>query len=103
VAFVQAKGKFMRRYYFHIRNGPFYIPDKKGCELQGGLEKARELATWVLVEMARNTLPGALAHEMFIEVNEDDKEPALRLTLKFEVERLAPVEIEAANASSLSG
>jgi hypothetical protein len=53
--------------------------------------------------MARNTLPGALAHEMFIEVNEDDKEPALRVTLKFEVERLAPDDIEAAKASSLSG
>jgi hypothetical protein len=97
-----AKGKVMRRYYFHIRDGPFYSPDKQGCELQG-LEQARELATWTLVELARLTVPGALAHEMFIEVNEDDKEPALRLTLKFEVERLAPVDVEAANASSLSG
>ena len=63
--------KVMRRYYFHIRNGPLYSPDKKGCELQC-LEQARELATSVLVELARNTLPGALAHEMVIEVNEDD-------------------------------
>jgi hypothetical protein len=94
--------KVMRRYYFHIRNGPLYSPDKKGCELQC-LEQARELATSVLVELARNTLPGALAHEMVIEVNEDDREPALRVTLRFEVERLAPVDSEAANASSPSG
>jgi len=39
--------------------------------------------------MAKNTLPGALAHEMVIEVNEDGKEPALRVTLRLEVERLA--------------
>jgi hypothetical protein len=95
-------GKVMRRYYFHIRNGPCYNPDKQGYELEG-LEQAQELATLALVKMARNTLPGALAHEMVIEVHEDDIEPALRVTLRFEVERLAPVDIEAANASSSSG
>ena len=62
--------------------------DKQGWELQG-LEQARELATRALLEMAKNTLPGALAHEMVIEVNEDGKEPALRVTLRLEVERLA--------------
>jgi hypothetical protein len=87
-----AKGKVMPRYYFHIRNGPFYSPDKKGCELQC-LEQARELATSALVELARTALPGSLAHEIVIEVSEDDREPALRMTLKFEIERLAPDEL----------
>jgi hypothetical protein len=40
---------------------------------------------------------------MFVEVNEAGRESALRVTLRFEVERLAPVDSEAANASSLSG
>ena len=102
----------MRRFYFHIRNGPAYSPDKQGWELEG-LDQARELATLAVVEMARLSLPGALANEMFIEVNEHGKEPALRVNLRFEVERLAPEEppvlaatpdgVEAANAPSLSG
>jgi hypothetical protein len=74
-------------YYFDIRVGDSFTPDDTGFVLHD-LEAAQKEAATALAEMARDVVPTAMVREMAIEVRDEAKEPLLRTTFRFEVERL---------------
>ena len=76
----------MPRYYFDVRDGHL-TEDDIGLEFDG-IEAARDEAARALGEMARDVFPGSVARELAIEVRDENKEPLLRTTLRFEVQRL---------------
>ena len=77
----------MPLFYFDVRDGQKFISDEEGLELPD-IDGAREEAARALADMARDVLPSSVVREMAIEVRDEDKEPLLRTTLRFEFERL---------------
>jgi hypothetical protein len=77
----------MPRYYFDVRDGDTFIRDEDGLEFLD-LERAKSEAARALVDMARDVVPASRCREMAIEVRDEAKEPLVRTSLRFEIQRL---------------
>jgi hypothetical protein len=76
------------RYFFDTRDGPHFIRDDIGIELNG-IEAVRNEATRGLADLAKDALPGAIRRELSVEARDADHHPLLRAALWFEVAVLA--------------
>ncbi|HVI80308.1 MAG TPA: hypothetical protein VM715_19560 [Candidatus Acidoferrum sp.] len=74
----------MPLYYFDTRDGPDFIRDEIGLELDG-IEAARREATLGLADFAKDAIPGSVRRELAVEVREHTEHALLRATLWFEV------------------
>jgi hypothetical protein len=74
----------MPHYFFDTRDGPEFVRDELGIELDG-IEAARDAATRGLADLARDALPGALRRELAVEVRDASDQALLRASLWFEV------------------
>jgi hypothetical protein len=74
----------MPHYFFDTRDGPEFVRDELGIELDG-IEAARDEATRGLADLARDALPGALRRELAVEVRDAADQALLRASLWFEV------------------
>jgi hypothetical protein len=77
----------MPRYYFDTRDNETFVLDDIGVVLPS-IEHARDQAAVGLAELAKDVLPGSVRRELAIEVRDQAREPLLRSSLSFEVERL---------------
>jgi hypothetical protein len=78
----------MPHYFFDTRDGPDFVRDELGVELDG-IEAARDEATRGLADLARDALPGAMRRELAVEVRDAADKALLRASLWFEVAVLA--------------
>jgi hypothetical protein len=76
------------RYFFDTRDGPHFIRDDIGIELEG-IEAVRNEATRGLADLAKEALPGAIRRELAVEARDNADHPLLRAGLWFEVAVLA--------------
>jgi hypothetical protein len=76
------------RYFFDTRDGPHFIRDDIGIELEG-IEAVRNEATRGLADLAKEALPGAIRRELAVEARDDADHALLRAGLWFEVAVLA--------------
>lgn len=79
----------MARYYFDYHDNDEVDPDEVGTEY-ASMEEVKAEASKALAEMARDVLPGSVVRILAIEVR-NDLGPALRVSLRFEVEQLQKV------------
>jgi hypothetical protein len=80
-------GPSVPRFYFDSLDGNFVIQDDEGIEFDG-LEAARDQAATALAEMAKDVLRGPTRRELAIEIRDQDRNPVLKASLIFEVQRL---------------
>lgn len=79
----------MARYYFDYHDNDEVDPDEVGTEY-ASMEEVKAEASRALAELARDVLPGSVVRALSIEVR-NDLGPALRVSLRFEVEQLQKV------------
>ena len=72
------------RYFFDTRDGPHFIRDDIGIELEG-IEAVRNEATRGLADLAKEALPGAIRRELAVEARDTADQALLRAGLWFEV------------------
>jgi hypothetical protein len=77
----------MTRYFFDLRDGPGFVADDEGFELNDLVAVQRE-AVLSLADHSRYAVEKATGHltEMAIEVR-DDIDPVMRVTFKFDLLR----------------
>jgi hypothetical protein len=73
----------MPHFYFDHRDNGCFIEDDAGLEFPT-LEEARDQAARALAEMAKFVLPGAILHQLAIEVRDAAKRPVMHTTLRYE-------------------
>jgi hypothetical protein len=74
----------MARYFFDCRDGDRLISDPEGMELSG-IKAARDEATRVLAELARDIHPSATHRALTIEVRDEMSYVLIRASIIFEV------------------
>jgi hypothetical protein len=83
VEFSGAKEMPMPLFYFDVRDGERFTRDSQGVNFNG-IEGARDEATRVLAEVARDVVPAADRRRIAIEVRDEAKKPLLVVALMFE-------------------
>jgi hypothetical protein len=76
------------RYFFDTRDGPHFIRDEIGIELDG-MGSVRDEATRGLADLAKDALPGAIRRELAVEARDGADNALLRAAIWFEVAILA--------------
>ena len=76
----------MPRYYFDIREGPRFLPDKGGEEFDG-LDAAKCHAAYLAGEIARGMPLKPASHVVIVEVCNEDKERVITVTVALSIER----------------
>ena len=75
----------MPRFYFDVSEGPKFIPDEEGFELDS-LDAAEQEATQALIQLGRDWLPRA--REVTIQVRDERRRRVLALSVAIRIERL---------------
>jgi hypothetical protein len=81
----------MSRFYFDFFDGPDFIPDQDGLELDS-LEAAEHEAMQAAVQLGRDWLPQI--RNVRFAVRDDKRRLVLALNLELTVERLVPSELQ---------
>ena len=76
----------MPRYYFDIREGPRFLPDTGGEELEG-LDAAKRHAAHLAGEITKGMSLNPASHVVIIEVCNEHKERVITVTVALSVER----------------
>lgn len=79
----------MPRFYFDLREGPRFVPDADGTELDG-LEAAKCHAADLAAEIIRDLPLRPAGHVVIIEVCNDRKQRMLSMTVSLAIERPDP-------------
>lgn len=77
----------MPRYYFDAHDGDRFIRDDTGVDLPG-IEAAKDEASKVLPEIAREKMPDGSRRDFTIEVRDETGRPVIRAGLSFFIEYL---------------
>ena len=77
----------MPRFYFDVSEGPKFMPDEEGFDLDS-LDAAEREATRTLVQLGRDWLPRA--HDVSIQIRDERHCQVLAVSLAIKVERLEP-------------
>ena len=77
----------MPRFYFDVTEGPKFIPDEDGFDLDS-VEAAEHEAMQTLVQLGRDWLPRA--HEVHMHVRDERHRQVLAVSVAIKVERLEP-------------
>lgn len=75
----------MPRFYFDVTEGPKFMPDEEGFDLDS-LDAAEREATRTLVQLGRDWLPRA--HDVRIQIRDEQDRQVLAISLAIKVERL---------------
>jgi hypothetical protein len=75
----------MPRYFFHTRDGEETIVDDDGVEFDS-IAAAKAEAARGLADMARDLLPLCEARDLAVEVQDEQRNPLFRTSLKFRIE-----------------
>ncbi len=75
----------MPRFYFDVTEGPTFIPDEEGFELDS-LDAAEREATQALIQLGRDWLPRV--REVRIQVRDEKHRQVLALSVALRIERL---------------
>ncbi len=75
----------MPRYYFDVSEGPTFIPDERGFELDS-LDAAEHEATQTLVQLGRDWLPRC--REVCVQVRDERHQTVLALSVAMTVQRM---------------
>jgi hypothetical protein len=76
------------RFFFDTRDGPHFVRDEIGIELDG-IEAVRNEATRGLADLAKDALPGAIRRELAVEARDNADHALLRAALWFEIALLS--------------
>ncbi len=74
----------MPRFYFDVSEGPTFMPDVEGCELDS-LDAAEHEATQTLVQLGRDWLPRC--REVCVQVRDERHQTVLALSVAMTVQR----------------
>jgi len=83
----EGKGGAMPRFYFDVTEGPTFIPDERGSELDS-LDAAEKEATQTLVQLGRDRL--TRCGEVCVQVRDERHQTVLALSVAMRVKRLEP-------------
>ena len=75
----------MPRFYFDVSEGPKFMPDEEGFDLDN-LDAAEHEATQTLLQLGREWLPRA--HEVRMQVRDEQHRRVLALSVAIKVDRL---------------
>jgi uncharacterized protein DUF6894 len=78
----------MPRFYFDVTEGPKFMPDEEGFDLDS-LDAAEREATQTLVQLGRDWLPRA--HDVSIQIRDEQHRQVLAVSVAIKVERLEPI------------
>ncbi len=78
----------MPRFYFDVTEGPKFMPDEEGFDLDS-LDAAEQEATRTLVQLGRDWLPRA--HDVSIQIRDERHRQVLAVSVAIKVERLEPI------------
>ncbi|WP_440640785.1 DUF6894 family protein [Bradyrhizobium sp. PUT101] len=81
----------MPRYYFDMRDNDVFVADDEGLAFSS-VDEVKAQATTALAELAKDVLPDSVLRTLAIEVR-DDLGPVLRVSLRFEIENIRPVNL----------
>jgi hypothetical protein len=73
------------RFYFDVRDGDRFTPDKEGLDLSSVVE-ARTDASRALAQMVKDVMPDGDCREMAIEVRGEDKSFLFKVQMTFKVD-----------------
>ena len=79
----------MPRFYFDVREGPRFICDDEGVELDS-LDAAEREAAKGAAEIGRDQLPKGGTREVTIEVRNEHRQRVLTVTVSLHIDRVAP-------------
>jgi hypothetical protein len=85
----QAGGNAMPRFYFDMREGVRFTPDRVGLELDS-LDAAEQEAARAAAEVSRNQLPKGNAREVTVEAKNEHGQRVLTVTIAMMVYRVSP-------------
>jgi len=79
----------MPRYYFDLREGETFAPDKDGQEF-ADLDSAEYEAACTAAQIGRERLPASEAREITIEVRDEHGQQMLAVTVSMTITRTGP-------------
>ena len=79
----------MPRFHFDVHDGPLFVPDEEGLELDG-LDAAKREATEAVLEIGRDRLKSEASRAVTIEVRDEHRQQVLTVTVSLEINQVDP-------------
>jgi len=77
------------QFHFDVRDGPMFVPDEDGVELDG-LDAAKHEATEAALEISRDRLASGDSRAVTIEVRNEHRQQVMTVTVSLEINRVDP-------------